>query len=452
MITYDLTASRYYRPGTSHECGSAEALRIEVYSRKIQTFMLYVISAILGLAAGAMIVYLACRPGQRRSAAAGEELRRQLADSNARIAVLTDERNGALTETALMAERLRVQKEEAARNAELQKTEFKNIATEILSEKSKEFRQTNRDSLELLLKPFSQSIEDFRKRVEEVYSTESKDRYSLKEQIKALNEMNLRISSEANSLTAALKGNSKIQGDWGEMILESILDGSNLVKGVHYTTQENFKDEEGADQRPDVILNLPEGKQIVIDSKVSLTSFVGYCDDGNAAERPRFLKEHLRSVRSHVDKLSRKKYQSLVDSPDFVIMFVPNEPAFLLAMQNDGAIWSEAYNKKVIISSPTNLFALLKLVDDLWKRDNQSRNAIAIAEAGARMYDKFAGFADTMTDLGKSINSAKDKYETAFRQLKEGHGNLVSRAEKLRELGIKANKKLPDSLADYDDQ
>lgn len=414
--------------------------------------MIYAISAIIGIIVGALVLYLVYRPQQKRAAATEDDLRRQIADREAAIASLTVERNNALTDTALMTERLRVQKEEAARNAELQKTEFKNIANEILSEKSKEFRQTNRDSLELLLKPFSQTIEDFRKRVEDVYSTESKDRYSLKEQIKALNEMNLRISSEANNLTTALKGNSKIQGDWGEMILESILDSSNLIKGVHYTTQENLKNEDGANLRPDVILNLPEGKQIVIDSKVSLTSFVGYCDDGNHADRPRFLKEHLRSVRSHVDELGRKKYQSLVNSPDFVIMFVPNEPAFLLAMQNDGTIWSEAYNKKVIISSPTNLFALLKLVDDLWKRDTQSKNAIAIAEAGARMYDKFAGFADTMTDLGKSIDSAKDRYDKAFNQLKTGHGNLVSRAEKLRELGIKATKKIPDSLADYDDE
>ena len=270
--------------------------------------------------------------------------------------------------------------------------------------------------------------------------------------------MNVRMSQEANNLTAALKGNSKVQGDWGEMILETILDNSELVKGVHYQTQENIKDQEtGANLRPDVILNLPEGKQIVIDSKVSLTAYVNYCESEDPNVRQQALREHLRSVRNHINELACKSYQSQLNgqtrnvSPDFVIMFIPNEPAFLLAMQEDSSLWGEAYKRKVVISSPTNLFALLKIVDDLWKRDGQSKSAAAIAAEGGKLYDKFVGFSETMLDLGRSIQTASDKYATAFNQLKTGRGNLISRAEKLRKLHVQNSKKLPQPLQEYDE-
>ena len=270
-------------------------------------------------------------------------------------------------------------------------------------------------------------------------------------------ELNRRITTETTNLTNALKGNSKVQGDWGEMILETILDSSNLIKGVHYQTQENIKDNEtGANLRPDVILNLPEGKQIVIDSKVSLTAYVTYSETDAPEAQQRAVKEHVRSVRSHIAELAGKSYQTLLNgqnksvSPDFVIMFIPNEPAFLLAMQQDSALWSDAYNRKVIISSPTNLFALLKIVDDLWKRDGQSKNALAIATEGANLYDKFVGFSETLLDLGRSLGAATGKYEQAMNQLKTGRGNLIRRAERLRELQVKASKSLPAQLEDYD--
>ena len=354
-------------------------------------------------------------------------------------------------------EALARQKEELTALQERQRVEFKNLAAEILEEKSNQFKQTNRESLELLLKPFRDNIEGFRKKVEEVYEKEAQQRFSLKEEIRHLNEMNLRMSQEANNLTAALKGNSKVQGDWGEMILETILDSSNLIKGVHYQTQENIKDNEtGANLRPDVILNLPEGKQIVIDSKVSLTAYVTYSETDAPEAQQRAVKEHVRSVRSHIAELAGKSYQTLLNgqnksvSPDFVIMFIPNEPAFLLAMQQDSALWSDAYNRKVIISSPTNLFALLKIVDDLWKRDGQSKNALAIATEGANLYDKFVGFSETLLDLGRSLGAATGKYEQAMNQLKTGRGNLIRRAERLRELQVKASKSLPAQLEDYD--
>ena len=430
--------------------------------------VLWVLIGLLVVAAGAVLAY---RPVLRRFSLERETWRQEAAQREEQVGTLRDQLSGQavqLTEAAVrqatLAEKLAArdealarQKEELTALQERQRVEFKNLAAEILEEKSNQFKQTNRESLELLLKPFRDNIEGFRKKVEEVYEKEAQQRFSLKEEIRHLNEMNLRMSQEANNLTAALKGNSKVQGDWGEMILETILDSSNLIKGVHYQTQENIKDNEtGANLRPDVILNLPEGKQIVIDSKVSLTAYVTYSETDAPEAQQRAVKEHVRSVRSHIAELAGKSYQTLLNgqnksvSPDFVIMFIPNEPAFLLAMQQDSALWSDAYNRKVIISSPTNLFALLKIVDDLWKRDGQSKNALAIATEGANLYDKFVGFSETLLDLGRSLGAATGKYEQAMNQLKTGRGNLIRRAERLRELQVKASKSLPAQLEDYD--
>lgn len=430
-----------------------------------------VLWVLIGLLVGAAGVVLAYRPVLRRFSLERETWRQEAVQREEQVGTLRDQLSGQavqLTEAAVrqatLAEKLAArdealarQKEELTALQERQRVEFKNLAAEILEEKSNQFKQTNRESLELLLKPFRDNIEGFRKKVEEVYEKEAQQRFSLKEEIRHLNEMNLRMSQEANNLTAALKGNSKVQGDWGEMILETILDSSNLIKGVHYQTQENIKDNEtGANLRPDVILNLPEGKQIVIDSKVSLTAYVTYSETDAPEAQQRAVKEHVRSVRSHIAELAGKSYQTLLNgqnksvSPDFVIMFIPNEPAFLLAMQQDSALWSDAYNRKVIISSPTNLFALLKIVDDLWKRDGQSKNALAIATEGANLYDKFVGFSETLLDLGRSLGAATGKYEQAMNQLKTGRGNLIRRAERLRELQVKASKSLPAQLEDYD--
>ncbi|WP_279123755.1 DNA recombination protein RmuC [Alistipes indistinctus] len=430
-----------------------------------------VLWVLIGLLVGAAGAVLAYRPVLRRFSLERETWRQEAVQREVQVGTLRDQLSGQavqLTEAAVrqatLAEKLAArdealarQKEELTALQERQRVEFKNLAAEILEEKSNQFKQTNRESLELLLKPFRDNIEGFRKKVEEVYEKEAQQRFSLKEEIRHLNEMNLRMSQEANNLTAALKGNSKVQGDWGEMILETILDSSNLIKGVHYQTQENIKDNEtGANLRPDVILNLPEGKQIVIDSKVSLTAYVTYSETDAPEAQQRAVKEHVRSVRSHIAELAGKSYQTLLNgqnksvSPDFVIMFIPNEPAFLLAMQQDSALWSDAYNRKVIISSPTNLFALLKIVDDLWKRDGQSKNALAIATEGANLYDKFVGFSETLLDLGRSLGAATGKYEQAMNQLKTGRGNLIRRAERLRELQVKASKSLPAQLEDYD--
>ena len=423
---------------------------------------MYVTLLAAGALLGATAVALGLLPSLRKYARSEERLEaeirarnteliasnREAAEERARRQALEEKLAALRAETE--AERIRRREEEQLRD-ERQRTAFRNMANDILEEKSRQFKESNRESLEALLKPFRENIDSFRRRVDEVYDKEAQQRFSLKEEIRRLSEANLRMSEEATNLARALKGDSKVQGDWGEMILDTILDSSHLVRGIHYRTQETLKDASGNNLRPDVILNLPDGKQIVIDSKVSLTAYVAYTESRTPEDSARYVKDHLRSVRAHIDELGGKRYQTLVQSPDFVIMFVPNEPAFLLAMQQEPALWSDAYNKKVIVSSPTNLFALLKLVDDLWKRDNRNRNAIAIATEGANLYDKFVGFADTLTDLGRSIASASDKYDKAIKQLKTGSGNLIRRSEKLRELGVKATKTLPRQMADYDD-
>ncbi len=289
------------------------------------------------------------------------------------------------------------------------RAEFALLAGRIFEEKSAAFKATNKESLDLLLKPFKENLIDFRKRVEDIYSEENRQHGALKSELNHLLELNRRITEETSNLTSALRGQSKVQGDWGEMILERMLESSNLQKGVHYFVQENFKDESGANVRPDIVLTLPEGKRIVIDSKVSLTAWVDYTGAEDDTVREGALRRHVASVRGHIAELHARNYQgSVADSPDFVIMFVPGEPAFMAALQADSTLWAEAYNKKVIISSPTNLFALLKIVDDLWKRDNQSRHALEIARQGGALYDKFVGFVSSLEDVGRGLDRAQE--------------------------------------------
>jgi DNA recombination protein RmuC len=357
----------------------------------------------------------------------------------------------AAAETEAVRRREAAEAERLAREGmqEAFRAEFALLAGRIFEEKSAAFKATNRESLDLLLKPFRENLIDFRKRVEDIYSEENRQHGALKSELNHLLELNRRITEETTNLTSALRGQSKVQGDWGEMILEGMLESSNLQKGVHYFVQENFKDEGGANVRPDVVLNLPEGKRIVIDSKVSLTAWVDYTGAEDDPARERALKRHVASVRGHIGELHARNYQgSVADSPDFVIMFGPGEPAFMAALQADSTLWAEAYNKKVIISSPTNLFALLKIVDDLWKRDNRSRHALEIARQGGALYDKFVGFVSSLEDVGRGLDRAQKSYGEAFGQLAGGKGNLVSRAERLREMGVKASKKLPAALVE----
>lgn len=369
------------------------------------------------------------------------------ATAEAEIRILIDQRSRA--ETALDALRMAAEaevaalkarnvEERAAERAEREKQEetfraqFKNLATEIFGEQSRHFKETNKESLDVLLKPFKDNITTFRERVETIYSTENEQRGALRNELKNLMELNRRITAETTNLTNALKGNSKVQGDWGEVILETILDSSSLIKGVHYDTQPNLKDAAGNNLRPDVVLRLPEGRQIVIDSKVSLTAFVNYIGVESEAERLPHLAQHVASVRQHVRELGNKEYQRLVASPDFVIMFIPNEPAFLAALQSDPSLWSEAYDRKVIISSPTNLFALLKLVADLWKHSDQDKNTKEIAACGLKLYEQLVAFTSSLEGVGLSLDKARDAYDDAFKRLCTGNDNIIRVGERLR--------------------
>lgn len=334
-------------------------------------------------------------------------------------------------------EQLRTERETSERTM---KSEFKNLANEILVEHQHHLRQANRDSLDLLLKPFKDNITEFRERVERIYAHENEQRGALKNELDNLIKLNQQMTSSAANLTDALKGNSKVQGDWGEAYLETILESTGLVKGIHYHIQQNIKGEEGQNLRPDVVLSLPEERSIVIDSKVSLTAYVRYTEAESEAERSQALAEHVQSVKKHVQELALKEYQKLINSPDFVIMFIPTEPAFLEALKEDNTIWAEAYRKKIIISSPTNLFALLKMVSDMWRRDEQTKNQAEIVDKATKLYEQLVVFTEQLEGVGSALDTAKSKYDEAYKRLHTGNNNIVRLGERLKKLGLPTKK------------
>ena len=329
---------------------------------------------------------------------------------------------------------------------------FRVLANEILKNQATEMQTRNAADIGHLLNPLKDDIERFRRDVTNFYSKESAERFSLQEKIKDLIEANQTIGKEARELSTALRGNSKIQGDWGELILEQILENSGLRKGEEFEVQMQrdeegnaLQDESGHGLRPDVVVRYPGDKVMVIDSKVSLTAFVDYVNADTQEDRERYGKLHLASVMKHISELSEKKYQDYVgkEKLDFVMMFVPNEGAYSAALTLDPGLWQKAYDKRVLIVSPTQLVASLKIVAQLWRHDRQTRNAIDIAERSGAMYDKFVGFVQDMEKIEKSINATQTAYTSAMKKLRDGTGSLITRAEKLRELGVKASKRLP---------
>lgn len=364
-------------------------------------------------------------------------------------------RSAALLEASIQSkdELLAMQQTELKNTREQLNKDFQILANQILEEKTSRFTDANRINMEAILKPLGEKLTEFKTRVEETYDKESKQRFSLEERIRELVALNHQISEDANNLTKALKGNNKIQGNWGEMILESILEKSGLKKGEEYFAQEILTNENGERilndenkaMQPDIVVVYPGGRKIIIDSKVSLNGYVRYVEAETEAEKNVAEKEHIASIKKHIDELSAKSYQDYIDSLDFVMMFIPNEPAYILAMQKDSSLWDYAYRKRILLISPTNLIASLKVVADLWKREYQSRNAQEIAKRGALLYDKFVGFVETLQDVGRNIDRTQKSYDKAFTQLRDGNGNLIRQAEMLKELGIKPQKDLPGS-------
>ena len=355
---------------------------------------------------------------------------------------------------AALLDKLNTQKEDMLAMQKTAHLQFEKLAQQIFEEKSGKFTEANKNNIEALLKPLNENIDNFKKKVEETYDKESKQRFSLEKEVQNLIENTQKISQEANNLASALKGQAKKQGDWGETILERILELSGLEKNREYFIQENLKDEHGQNQRPDIIVRLPDDRNIIIDSKVSLNAYLRYSEADSKEQQDIFIASHLQAINQHIDQLSAKKYEELTSSLDFVIMFIPVEPAYILAVQADPDLWAYAYTRRILLISPTNLIAVLKIVADLWKREMQSKNAVEIATEGAKLYDKFIGFVATIEDVGKHLSRSQDAYLQAVSQLKDGRGNLISRVQKLKKLGVKSTKQLPTSMltADIDDE
>ena len=326
--------------------------------------------------------------------------------------------------------------------------QFKNLANEILEDKSKRFTEQNAASLDALLKPLQTKLTEFKEQVNTSYGNEARERHALKSEIERLANLNLRMSDETRSLTQALKGDSKVQGNWGELVLESILESSGLRKGEEYLVQDSHTQMDGSRLQPDVVIKLPEGRSLVVDSKVSITAYARYAETTDPTVAEQELAAHILSLRQHIQGLSGKNYSSLygVGSVDFVLMFVPIEPAFLLALKTAPNLYQEALAKNIVLVCPSTLMATLRTVAHLWRQDHQNRNALEIAKQCGSLYDKFVGFVDDLEKLGQRLDQAQTSYHEAFNKLKTGKGNLIRSAERVRELGVKPSKNLASPL------
>lgn len=337
--------------------------------------------------------------------------------------------------------------EELAERQKQLRTDFENLANKILEEKSEKFTLQNKENIRSILEPLDKKIQTFEKKVEDTQLRSVKMHSALEEQLKGLKDLNQQMAQEATNLTKALKGDSKMQGNWGELVLERVLEKSGLEKDREYFVQQNFQREDGSRVMPDVVLHLPDSKKMIIDSKVSLVDYERMVN-AEDAERTVFLKAHVNSIKKHVDQLSAKNYQDLYDieSPDFVLMFIPIEPAFAVAINEDNSLYNKAFEQNIVIVTPSTLLATLRTIDTMWNNEKQQQNALEIAKQAGALYDKFEGLVTDLTGVGKKIDSAKTDYSAAMNKLVEGKGNLISRVEKIKKMGAKAKKSLPENI------
>ena len=392
--------------------------------------MVYLLSALALLVIGGLVGYLVAL--SRRTALAEEtaQLRSQVAALDATLA----------------AERAAQARLDDGRD--LMADQFRVLANNILEEKSRRFAEQNQTNLGQLLDPLKTRLQEFQTKVDQVYVQESKDRSALAQQVTSLLEMNQRLAAEARDLTLALKGSAKTQGDWGEVILERILEAAGLRRGHEYSVQETIAREDATRARPDVILHLPGDRKLVIDAKVSLLDYGTYCASTDDALRKHAATRHCASLREHIRDLAARNYHRLpgLETLDFVILFVPIEPAFLLALETDGNLWVDAWEKNILLVSPSTLLFVVRTVAHLWKQEEQVRNVQQIAERGAELYDKFAGFVEDLSKVGARIEQTHIAYEAAFDKLTRGRGNLVRQVEMLRSLGVQPTKRMPRQL------
>jgi DNA recombination protein RmuC len=354
-------------------------------------------------------------------------------------------------------ERNKEQKQEVEQLQEKFTKEFENLANKILDEKSNKFTEQNKENMQNILTPLQDKIQLFEKKVEDTHKESIDYHAALRQQILGLREMNLQMSKETINLTKALKGDSKMQGNWGELVLERVLEKSGLEKGREYEVQQAFTTADGNRVFPDVIINLPDGKKMIVDSKVSLTAYEKYINEEEEELKSNYLKEHVTSIKRHVEQLGNKNYQDLyqIESPDFVLLFIPIEPAFAMALNEDTSLYNKAFEKNIVIVTPATLLATLRTIDSMWTNQKQQENALEIARQAGALYDKFEGFVADLIKIGKKIDESKVEYAGAMNKLVEGKGNLISSVERLKKMGAKAKKALPNTIinrADKEDE
>ncbi len=355
---------------------------------------------------------------------------------------------GAFLASIMWAIVLRLKSQQMAQSHTFLKQEFALMAQHIFEDRSKQLRESHSHELSHLLNPLKEQIKQFEQRIQDSHEKESRDRLSLFHEIKHLKDLNQKMSSEAMALTQALKGDSKKQGNWGEMVLERVLEMSGLQKGREYQVQSNLRDEEGKLFQPDVIIHLPEQRDVIVDSKVSLNAYEKLQRTDDVSEQAVYLQAHLQSLRTHIRQLSDKQYQKLngIRTLDFVLMFIPIEPALHLAMQADDGLFSEALSRNIVLVTPTTLLATLRTIHNIWRFEYQNENALKIAEKAGSLYDKLAAFLEDMQDIGRRLESTQKSYDAAMNKLKDGKGNLLRRAEEMKSLGLATAKQIPEEL------